>query len=60
MTNILTGTAFYTDLNGNLRFQLLISVSIPAHPFSWRSQLLIVQKHDNKQNGIYVIKAVKL
>ena len=24
-------------------------MSIPAHPFSWNSRLLKVQKHDNKQ-----------
>ena len=37
-----------------------------AHPFSWNSQLLKVQKHDNKQNFDYfdykqhVIKDIRL
>ena len=51
--NTLTRTAFCTDLNENIRFYSHIFVSIPAHPFSWNSRLLKVQKHDNKQNFDY-------
>ena len=34
---------------------LCLCVNIPAHPLSWNSRLLKVQKHDNKQNFDYVL-----
>ena len=37
-------------VNNKQNFDSHIFVSIPAHPFSWNSGLLKVQKHDNKQN----------
>ena len=41
------------DENENIRFHSHIFVSIPAHPSSWNSRILKVQKHDNKQNFDY-------
>ena len=35
-------------------------MSIPAHPFSWNSRLLKVQKHDNKQNFDYTTQTVNI